>query len=157
MPTVDDLATLMRKWPLNSITLVAATYSKLKKAADGTSTQVTTCIINKWRGKINGKEVYNVRDPPGIVEEKKERDWRKTVAVFTTLESFCNEALKNQEEESVIGLSPRINFHSSPHVFDYSIYLWLCLVVATFTKAQFLSPFSIKFIVLDLWDLSLFT
>ena len=58
---------------MNSITLVAATHSKLKKAADGTSTQVTTCIINKWRGKINGKEVYNVRDPPGIVEEKKER------------------------------------------------------------------------------------
>ena len=28
-------------------------------------------MINKWRTKINGKEVYNVRDPPGLVEEKK--------------------------------------------------------------------------------------
>ena len=59
---------------MNSITLVAATHSKLKKAADGTSTQVAICMINKWRGKNNGKEVYNVRDPPGIVEEKKKRE-----------------------------------------------------------------------------------
>ena len=51
--------------------MVAATHSKLKKAADETSTKVATCMINKWRAKINGKEVYNVRDPPGIVEEKK--------------------------------------------------------------------------------------
>ena len=51
--------------------MVAATHSKLKKVADETSTQVATCMINKWRAKINGKEVYNVRDLPGIVEEKK--------------------------------------------------------------------------------------
>ena len=72
MPTADDLVALMRKWPLNSITLVAATHSKLKKEADGTSTQVATCMINKWRAKINGNEVYSVRDPPGM--EKGEID-----------------------------------------------------------------------------------
>ena len=71
MPTADDLATLMRKWLLNSTTLVAATHSKLKKAADGTITQVATCIINKWRAKINGKEIYNVRGPPGMGNRKK--------------------------------------------------------------------------------------
>ena len=70
MPTANDLAALMRKWLLNSITLVTATHRKLKKAADGTSTQVATCMINKWRAKINGNEVYNVRNPPGIGHEK---------------------------------------------------------------------------------------
>ena len=71
MSTADDLAALMRKWPLNSITLVAATHRKLEKAADGTSTQVATCMINKWRAKINGKEIYNVRGPPGMGNQKK--------------------------------------------------------------------------------------
>ena len=155
MPTTDNLAALMRKWPLNSITLVPATHNKLKKVADGTSTQVATYMINKWRAKINGKEVYNVRDLSGMGDRI--IDWRKTVAVFTTLESFCNQAPKNQEGESVLGSSPRINYHSSPHAFDHSIYLRSCLVVATLTKAQFLSPFSIKFIVLGPLDLSLFT
>ena len=69
--------------------MVAATHSKLKKAVDGTSTQVATCMINKWRAKIHGEEVYNVRSPPGIGEEKK-REEGKTVAVLTTLESVCN-------------------------------------------------------------------
>ena len=73
---------------MNSITLVAATHSKLKKAADGTSTQVATCMINKWMAKINGNEVYNIRGPPGMEDQK--IDGRKTVAVSTTLESFCN-------------------------------------------------------------------
>ena len=44
-------------------------------------------------------------------------DGRKTIAVGTILESFCNQALKNQEEEPVLGSSPRIKFHTSPHVF----------------------------------------
>ena len=73
MPTVDDLAALMRKWPLNSITLVVATHNKLKKTADRTSIQVATCMINKWKAKINGKEVYNVRNPPGMGDKKKNR------------------------------------------------------------------------------------
>ena len=55
---------------MNSITLVAATHNKLKKAVDGTSTQIVTCMINKWRAKINGKEVYNVRNPPGMGDQK---------------------------------------------------------------------------------------
>ena len=55
---------------MNSITLVATTHSKLKKAVDGTNTQVATCMINKWRAKINGKEIYNVRGPPGMGGKK---------------------------------------------------------------------------------------
>ena len=146
MPTADDLAALMRKWPLTSITLVAAIHSKLKKAADGTSTQVATCMINKWMAKINGNEVYNIRGPPGMGDERK-IDWGKTIVVLTTLESSCNKTPTNQEEESVLGSSPRINFRPSPQVFDYSIYLQSCPVVTTLTKTQFLSPFSTKIIV----------
>ena len=55
---------------MNSIALIAATHNKLKKAADETSTQVATCMINKWRAKINGNEIYNVRDLLGMVDQK---------------------------------------------------------------------------------------
>ena len=71
-------------------------------------------MINKWRAKINGKEVYNVRNPPGMGDRKIDR--RKTIVVGIILESFCNQALENQEEEPVLGPSPRIKFHTSPHV-----------------------------------------
>ena len=55
---------------MNSIALIVATHNKLKKAADETSTQVATCMINKWRAKINGNEIYNVRDLLGMVDQK---------------------------------------------------------------------------------------
>ena len=73
---------------MNSTTLVAATHRKLEKAVDGTSTQVATCMINKWRAKINEKEVYNIRNPPGKGDQK--IDLGKTVVVSTILESSCN-------------------------------------------------------------------
>ena len=101
MPTIDDLAALMRKGPLNSVTLVAATHRKLEKVADETSTQVATCMINKWRAKINGNEIYNVKNPPGRGDRKIERE--KTVVVCIILESFYNQALENLEEEPLLG------------------------------------------------------
>ena len=73
MPTIDDLAALMRKGPLNSVTLVATTHRKLEKVADETSTQVATCMINKWRAKINEKGIYYVRNPPKKEEETGEK------------------------------------------------------------------------------------
>ena len=30
-----------------------------------------TCMINRWRVKIDWKEVYNVRDPPRMGDHKK--------------------------------------------------------------------------------------
>ena len=57
----------------SSITLFATTHSKLKKAADGTGTQVATCMINKWMAKINGKKIYNIRGPPRTRAEKGRR------------------------------------------------------------------------------------
>ena len=40
------------------VTLSAVTHSKLRKALDGTGTQVATCMINKWTVKMNGVEGY---------------------------------------------------------------------------------------------------
>ena len=42
--------------------MFAATHSKLRKALDGTDTQVATCMINKWTTKISGRRMYNNRD-----------------------------------------------------------------------------------------------
>ena len=58
---------------MNSITLFVATHSKLRKAVDGTGTQVATCMINKWMVKIREKEIYNTRDPPREGGKKKEK------------------------------------------------------------------------------------
>ena len=55
---------------MSSTALVAATYKRFGKAADGTSTQVATYIINKLRAKINREEVYNVTNPPEIGDQK---------------------------------------------------------------------------------------
>ena len=54
----------MCRRPLNSLVLIAATYRRLKRVFDRTSTRVVAYIINKWRTKIKQKRLYNVRDPP---------------------------------------------------------------------------------------------
>ena len=73
MPAANNLVALMKKRPLNSATLFAATHSKLRKAADGTGTPVATCMINKWTAKINEKEIYNGKCPPRGREEERKR------------------------------------------------------------------------------------
>ena len=62
MPVAGSLAALMKERPLNNVTLSAATYSKLRKALDGTGTQVVTCMINRWTAKMNGVEGYITRE-----------------------------------------------------------------------------------------------
>ena len=134
----------MKKWPLNSTTLFAATQSKLRKAADGIGIPVATCMINKWTTKINEKEIYNGKFPPRARGEKEREKGRKTVAVPTTPESFHRLAPKNRGEgESVLGQSPRIYFYPSSRWFDHPISLWSCPTVRALTKAQFLSQFSL--------------
>ena len=39
-----------------------ATNRKQGGTVDGTSTEVGTCLISKWRAKINQKRLYNVKD-----------------------------------------------------------------------------------------------
>ena len=41
------LAALMGKGPMNSMASVTATNRRWRKAVDGTSTQVVTCLINR--------------------------------------------------------------------------------------------------------------
>ena len=92
MHPTNVLAALMRKGPLNSAALVAATHRGLGKAADGTSTRVMTCTINRWRVKIFWKEVYNVKDPPRMGDrgkrggrEKKEKTTAICMVLKTTI------------------------------------------------------------------------
>ena len=58
MPAAGSLAALMKELPLNSVTLSVVTHSKLRKALDGTGTQITTCMINRWTVKMNVVEGY---------------------------------------------------------------------------------------------------
>ena len=55
---------------LNSIVLVTTTHKKPKRESDGISTQVVAQMINKCRIKIVQKELYNVRDPLWIEDQK---------------------------------------------------------------------------------------
>ena len=120
MPAADSLAALMKKWPLNNITLFVATHSKLRKASDGTGTQVATCMINKWTAKINENEIYNGKCPPRMGKEKKgeEKNGRR-LQFLLPLQAFVAkhqriEKKKNwEEEELVLGQSPKINFYLS--------------------------------------------
>ena len=52
--------------------MFAVTHCKLRKAADGTGTLVTTCMIHKWTAKVNEKEIYNGKCPPRAKEREKE-------------------------------------------------------------------------------------
>ena len=90
MHLTNVLATLMMKEPLNSAVLVAVTHRRFGKMANGTSTRVVACTINRWRVKIDWKVIYNERDPQewGVAKkgggrEKKE----KTAAVCMVLKT----------------------------------------------------------------------
>ena len=67
---------------MNSVTLSATTHSKLRKALDGTGTQVATCMNNRWTVKMNGGEGYITteisRERDGRKEEKKKEDYRSS-------------------------------------------------------------------------------
>ena len=70
--------------------LVATTHRGFGKVADGTNTGVMTCMINRWRAKIDWKEIYNVRDPPRMGDRKRrsrKKENEKTVAICMILET----------------------------------------------------------------------
>ena len=140
----DSLAALMKKWPLNSTTLFAATHSKLRKAADGTGTQVATCMINKWTAKINEREIYNGRCPPKVGKRRKDR--KKKEDGCSSYHPWKLSSLSTKEPRRR-RISPRTKPEDKllpfPHAFDHSISIWSCSAVEALTKAQFLSPFSL--------------
>ena len=43
------------------MTSIIATNRKQGVTADGTGIEVGTCLINKWRAKINQEGLYNVK------------------------------------------------------------------------------------------------
>ena len=147
MPAAGSLATLMKEWPLNSVTLSAATHSKLRKALDGTGTQVATCMINRWSVKMNGARGYIT------TEISQEKGVRKIV------ESSGREASENWEEkEFILGLNPRTDFYLS----STPLMIPLPNVLARPLKKSSLRPsswahFFTKFIVLGLLGLVLLT
>ena len=46
---------------LDKVVSIIATNKKQGGIADGTGTEVDTCLINKWRAKINQEGLYNVK------------------------------------------------------------------------------------------------
>ena len=150
----------MKEWPLNSVTLSTATHSKLRKALDGTDTQVKTCIINRWMAKMNGGEGYittEILQRRGT-KEKGEKKERKTIVVLRTLEGSRRETPKNQEGELILGPSPRIDFHPfSTHSTIPLPYDLVRLLKNPSLRPSSWAHFSTKFIVLGLLGLGLFT
>ena len=43
------------------MTSIIATNKKQRGTADGTGIEVGTCLINKWRAKVNQEGLYNVK------------------------------------------------------------------------------------------------
>ena len=89
--------------------MFAATHSKLRKAADGTGTQIVTCMINKWTAKINEKEIYNGRCPLRVGDgEKEEEKEGRRLQFLPPLKTFVakhrrTEKKKNQSSDKARG------------------------------------------------------
>ena len=134
----------MKKWPLNSTILFAATHNKLRKAVDGTGTPIAICMINKWMAKINEKEIYNGKCPPGRGERKSKR--KKKEDGCSSYHPWKLLPLSTKElRRRRISLRTKLEDKLLPflHTFDHPISLWSCLAVGALTKAQFLSQFSL--------------
>ena len=46
---------------MNSVVSVSTTNKKQGEAADGTGIRIGTCLINRWRVRINRDGLYNVK------------------------------------------------------------------------------------------------
>ena len=69
-PATNFLTTFMWRKPLNSAALAITTHRKPERVSDRISTQVVAQMINKYMIKIVQKELYNIRDPPWIEDQK---------------------------------------------------------------------------------------
>ena len=95
MLAAGSLATLVKEWPLNSVTLSTATHSKLREALDGTDTQVATCMINRWTAKMKGVERYIIREISrrrGIAVQKTPENSSRVVSEEEKKNSSSDEA-----------------------------------------------------------------
>ena len=153
MPIINSLAALMKEWPLNSVALSAATHSKLRKALDGTGTQVATCTINRWTVKMNGVEGYIT------IEIPQREGGSRMIVVLRIPESFDREAPENREkEEFILRPNPRINFYPlSTHLSILLPYGLVRLLKKSSLRISSWVHFFTKFIVLGMLGLGLFT
>ena len=105
MPAVASLAALIKEWPLNSVTLSAATHSKLRKNA-GWDRYSSSDLHDQ---QMDGQDEWSKRYITTEISQE-----RGTIAVLRTPESSGHEASENwEEEEFILGLSPRIDFYLS--------------------------------------------
>ena len=58
--TTTLLAALMKRRPLNSVTLATATHKELIRVSDGTGAQVGVWMINKCKAQMIGEGLYNM-------------------------------------------------------------------------------------------------
>ena len=131
MHPTNILAALMMKGPLNSMALVAATHRGSGKVADGTSTRVMACTINRWRVRIDWKEVYNGKDPPRMRDREKGRRREKKAVVCMVLKTHGNLVLEVEEEEHQAPRTKQLGDNSSslnpfPH---WSVHTQPCIVI----------------------------
>ena len=125
MPAAGSLATLMKKWPLNNVTLSTATHSKLREALDGTDTQVATCTSNRWMARMKGAEEYITREVSRI----------KGIAIRKIPESPSCVVSKEEKKNSSLDEARGQTF--TPPLRRW----WPCRTVdEVLTKVQFLSP-----------------
>ena len=72
----------------------------LEKVANGMSTRVRACMINRWRAKIDWKDIYNMRDPLRMGDRKSRGREKKGEYGnnFYDLGNLRDLALKKEEE-----------------------------------------------------------
>ena len=130
MPVAGSLATLMKEWPLNSVTLSTATHNKLREALDGTDTQVATCIINRWTAKMKGAK--------GCITREISR--RGGIAVQKTPE-ISSRVVSEEEKKNSSSDETRGQTFTPPLPFWWSCSLTIRPTIdEVLAKAQFLSP-----------------
>ena len=92
--TAIFLAAFMWRRPLNSVTLATTTHRRSEGESDGTSTQVATQMINKYKIKMIQKGIYKVRDPPWERGREK-REKENTVALKLAPVTFLIDLYKS--------------------------------------------------------------
>jgi len=101
-PAANFLAAFMWKRPLNNAPLTTTIHRKSKRVSDGINTQVVAQMINKCRIKIVQKELYNVRDPPWIKDQKERgrKDYTNQNCICNLFNWFILELTSSNRTES---------------------------------------------------------
>ena len=69
--------------------MATPTHREPERMSNATKTQIVAWMINKWRAKIIGRELYNRRDSPWRGDKKFKG--KNTVATQTILATISNQ------------------------------------------------------------------